>query len=236
MGVGVVRFGGGEGGGFHGGGVVVLLLSVCVGRFGGDGFDAAGFGAVCSFAGGDEVEDVCCVAVGEGAGLLYPPCGGVAVPCVDVVHGVVGHEQELPAACGVGYIAVWFLGYGAACDAACCGGDVVCKDGEVAAGVAVLLVVVGVVVDAPAAALAVEDAPVCGDGGDAGGAAVAVVEDFCVGGGEGCPVVGFDDPFCLYGAEHDDVGVGEQPADGGLGLGLHGEQHAVVVKFSCGEV
>lgn len=212
------------------------FLPVCVGGVGGDGFDAAGCGAVLPCSADDEVEDVCRVAVGEGAGLFYASFCGIAMPCVDVVHGVVGHEQQLPAACGVGYVAVGFLGYGAACDAACRCGDVVGEDGEVAAGVAVLLVVVGVVVDAPAAAFAVEDAAVCGDGGDAGGASVAVVEDFGVGGGEGCPVVGFEYPFRIHGAEHDDVGMGEHPADGGLGLGLHGEEHSVIVQFACGEV
>ena len=107
----------------------------------------------------------------------------------------------MTARCAVCNKAVGFFDDGAAGDAAGVCGNVSCKDGEVAARVAVLLVVVGVVVDAPAAAFAVDDAAVCFDGGDAGGASVAVVEDSGVAGGEGSAVAcGFDDPFGVYGA------------------------------------
>lgn len=55
-----------------------------------DDFDAAGGVSLC-----DEVEAVGAGAVGEdGEGLDVALCG-VAVPCVDVVHGVVGAEEEV---------------------------------------------------------------------------------------------------------------------------------------------
>lgn len=55
-----------------------------------DDFDAAGVVAV-----GDEVEAVGADAVGEGCDGLDVALCGVAVPCVDVVHGVVGAEQKV---------------------------------------------------------------------------------------------------------------------------------------------
>ena len=87
----VVVFGGGECGGFQRGGIGVLLQPVEVG-FCGVVYDFYAAGAVSE---GDEVEAVCAGTVGEdGDGLDGAECG-VAVPCMDVVHGVVGAKQEV---------------------------------------------------------------------------------------------------------------------------------------------
>lgn len=152
---------------------------------------------------------------------------GVAMPCVDVVHGVVGAEEEVAGCGGENDGGVGFFEDVAAGDAlfACC--DVVCKDGEVCGGVGVGFVSVSVFVDASAASLCVEDAVCCAYGGYGHGAVVALVVGACVGGGEACAAGGgFDDPFGVHGAEHDDFVSGVHPADGGLGGGVHGEVDA----------
>lgn len=80
------------------------------------------------------------------------------------------------------------------------------EDGEVAGGVAVVFVVVGVLVDAPCSSFAVEDAVVGLDGGDVAGADAAVVGDADAAGGDGAAAAGVvDDPFRVFCAEHDDV-------------------------------
>lgn len=47
---------------------------------------------------------------------------------------------------------------------------------------------------------------------------------------------GFDDPFGVHGAQHDDFVSGVHPADGGLGGGVHGEVDAGGVEVAGGEV
>lgn len=113
-----------EGGGFHGGGVGVSFCSVGVAAFVVDGFQPSG-----SVALGDEVEAVGGVAVGKGCDAFDAACGFVAMPGVDVVHGVVGHFEELAARGGEADGAVGFFEDGAAGDAAFRLGDVVGEDG-----------------------------------------------------------------------------------------------------------
>ena len=55
-----------------------------------DDFDSAGGVSRC-----DEVEAVGACTVGECCDGLDVALCGVAVPCVDVVHGVVGAEEEV---------------------------------------------------------------------------------------------------------------------------------------------
>ena len=87
----VVGVGGGECGGFEGGGVGVFFEAVEVGvdRIV-DDFDAAGGVSL-----RDEVEAVGTGAVGAAGDGLDGSLCGVAVPCVDVVHGVVCAEEEV---------------------------------------------------------------------------------------------------------------------------------------------
>lgn len=63
------------------------FFAVGVGGFFVNYFEEAGVVAVY-----EEIEFVRGVAVGERAGAFDGAGGGVAVPCVDVVHGVVCHE------------------------------------------------------------------------------------------------------------------------------------------------
>ena len=197
----VVGVGGGECGGFEGGGVGVFFEAVEVGVGGVvDDFDAAGGVSL-----GDEVEAVGAGAVGEDGDRLNVAVGGVAVPCVDVVHGVVGAEEEVAGVGGEDDGGVGFFEDIAAGDAVlgCC--DVVGKDGEVDGGVGVGFVAVAVFVDAATASLGVEDAVCAPDGGYGHGAVVALVVVAGVLRGEaGAAGGGFDDPLGVHGAEHDD--------------------------------
>jgi len=90
------------------------------------GFYFAGAEAV-----GNEVESVFLCAVGECAGGFYVALCGVAVPSVDLVMGVVGHEGECAVGEGEDGAGVGFALEGAGGDAAATAGDVVCEDGEV---------------------------------------------------------------------------------------------------------
>ena len=161
---------------------------------------------------------------------------GVAVPCVDVVHGVVCAEEEVSGVGGEDYGGVWFFEDVAAGDALFAGGDVVCEDGEVDGCVGIGFVAVAVFVDAATASLGVEDAVCAADGGDGHGADGALVVGAGVFGGEaGAAGGGFDDPFGVLCAEHDGGLAGEHPADGGLSGGVHGEVDAGGVEVAGGE-
>lgn len=100
-------------------------MVVCVGA-GGEVFEVA-----CFVAEGDEEDVVRVVAVGQGADGLYGAGCGVAVPGVDGVVWVVGHEGEGSVCEGEEGSCVWFTLEGGGGDAASGGGDVVCEDGEV---------------------------------------------------------------------------------------------------------
>ena len=87
---GVVLIRDGEGGGFHGGDIIEVGFAVGEVGFVVDDFDDA-----LALAEGDEEEAIRGVAGGDGAGGLNGAVGGVAVPSVYVVHGVVGHAEEV---------------------------------------------------------------------------------------------------------------------------------------------
>ena len=149
---------------------------------------------------GEEVEVIGFVAVGECADGLDAASGGPAVPGVDVVVGVVGHEGQCTIFQRKDGDAVGFAQEGAGGDAATLHEDVVREDGEVLREEGVLGVVVGELVEAASAAFGVEDAVSRGDGGDVSGADAAVVDD-ARGGGREWPTGGLEDPFAVLGAE-----------------------------------
>ena len=175
-------------------------MVVCVYVWGvvADEFDVAFAGAFC-----DEVEVVRVVAVREGAGGLDVAVGGPAVPCVDVVVGVVCHEGKCSVCKGEDGGAMGFAEDCSAGDAAALGEDVVCEDGEVCGDEGVLCVVIGELVEASGSAFAVEESVCGGDGGDVCGADAAVVDDACGGWGDGTACGGLDYPLSVFCAELD---------------------------------
>lgn len=159
-----------------------------------------------------------------------------AVPCVDVVVGVVGHEGHSAICQGVGSDTERLAQQCAAGDAATLGEDVVCEDGEVLRDEGVLGVVEGELVEAAGASLAIEEAVGSGGGGDVSRADAAMIGDADAGGCHGAAGGGLYDPFAIFGAQLDGGASRYDPADGSLRLGGHGEVHGGIVSGAGGEV
>lgn len=126
-----------------------------------------------------------------------------AVPSVDVVVCVVGHEGHGAICEGVCGDAVGFSQQCAAGDAATPGEDVVCEDGEVLRDEGVLGVVEGELVEAAGAPLAIEEAVGSGGGGDVSGADAPMIGDADAGGCHGAAGGGLYDPFAVFCSELD---------------------------------
>lgn len=177
-------FNAGEGVGDHGGGIVVFV-AVYIGALVVDDFNVSSVGPP-----DDEVEGVRFCAVGENGAVFHGSRGGVAMPAVDFMKGVVGHEGGGAVVQDEEGAGVRLADEAAVADAAAIAEDMVREDSEVTGDVSVRGEVISVLVETARTALEVDDFVRSHDCRGVCGANVAVVVDTGVGIGNGLATTG----------------------------------------------